>query len=218
MVRPWSHHPGNPPSHSATECPCPSPDTAEIHQWRCTPDKRNMVFQGFSRDMMNPSKETLVHGTGSWIPWAVYISPFQDVQSIFSPHLSYCVMFINRLISRGAKGAETWVSDVAPGLGGAATLRRSGGARVALRRCDPARGRRRCDAATLRRWHAAVGPVRLRRTLRRCWRWDAATLRRGSDAATLLALWRCDAESTLRRCWHGDAATLLTLKETLKIP
>ena len=70
-------------------------------------------------------------------------------------------------------------------------------------RCDAARGRRRCDAATLRRCNAAVGPV----TLRRCWRCDAATLRRWSDAATLSALRRCDAGATLRRCWRCDAAT-----------
>ena len=76
-----------------------------------------------------------------------------------------------------------------PGAGGAATLRRSGG-RVALRRCDAATlplGQWRCDA---------VG---------------AATLRRWSDAATLLALLlalrRCDAGATLRRCWRCDAAT-----------
>ena len=56
---------------------------------------------------------------------------------------------------------------------------------------------RRCDAAT------RVGPV----TLRRCWRCDAATLRRGSDAATLLALRRCDAATR-----GSDAATLLALR------
>ena len=136
------------------------------------------------------------------------------------------------------------------GAGGAATLRRSAGGRVALRRCDaatlPGAGdavtlrRCDCDAATLRRCR---GPV----TLQRCWRCDAATLpsrsdaatlwccdagaalRRGIDAATLLALRRgdaatrerrcdavgaatlrrCDAGSTLRRCWRCDAATRL---------
>jgi hypothetical protein len=47
VVRPWSHHLSRAetqkPSHSATECPCPSPDIAEIQQWRCNPDKNNMV-------------------------------------------------------------------------------------------------------------------------------------------------------------------------------
>ena len=113
-----------------------------------------------------------------------------------------------KMHSAGAKGAETWVSDVAlrrsrrraalrlrrcdaPGGGwrcDAATLRRSGG-RVALRRCDAARGRRRCDAATQRR----------------C---DAATLERRCDAVGAATLRRCDAGATLRRCWRCDAAML----------
>ena len=76
-------------------------------------------------------------------------------------------------------------------------------------RCDAPGGGWRYDAATLRgagvalrRCDTAVGPV----TLRRCWRCDAATLRHGSDAATLLALRRCDAGATLRRCWRCDAS------------
>ena len=56
-------------------------------------------------------------------------------------------------------------------------------------RCDAPGGGWRCDAATLR---GAGGAA----TLRRC-RW-------ASDAATLLALRRCDAGVTLRRCWRGE--------------
>ena len=103
-----------------------------------------------------------------------------------------------------------------PGAGDAATLRRcdapGGGWRcdaATLRRCRWA-----SDAATLRRCDAAVGPV----TLRRCWRCDAATLRRcdavgaatlrrGSDAATLLALRRFLLQECTRRCVaarHGN--------------
>eukprot|EP00435_Cladocopium_sp_Y103_P070648 s57_g35.t1 len=114
-----------------------------------------------------------------------------------------------------AKGAETWVSAVA--------LRRSWG-QVALRRCDAATLSGSVDAVTLRRCDAATGAVdaatlqrcdvaTLRRcdvsTLRRC---DAAALRRcrpPSDAATLLALRRCDAvvrPVTLGRCWRCGAA------------
>ena len=118
-----------------------------------------------------------------------------------------------QIVSGGAKGAETWVSGVA--------LWRSRG-RVALRRCDAARGRQRCDAATLPlgQWRcgavdAATLPSQSMATLL-----TLLTLRRGIDAATLLALWRgsdastllgaatlrrCDAGSTLRRCDAGAA-------------
>ena len=74
----------------------------------------------------------------------------------------------------------------APRMGGAATLWC----------CDAARGRWRCDAATL--W--------------RCWRSVAATVRR-CDAVVCpmtLPLRRCGCPSgpTLRRCWHCDGAML----------
>ena len=88
-----------------------------------------------------------------------------------------------KMHSAGAKGAETWVSDVA--------LRRSRG-RVALRRCD---------AATL---PGAGGAATLRRC-RRCWRCDAATRDPRCDAVGA-TLRRCDARATLRRCWRCDAS------------